>query len=84
MSLSSWEFTNQILSMTPSEVLMSSRAICLLAFVALISAVSAQTTVMPPARVIAAQRLPALGDSLAPEGSKSAPLGGGSNFTYAM
>lgn len=39
---------------------------------------------MAPSQVVSAHRLRQLGDSLTPAGSKSAPLGGGSNFTYAM
>src|SRR5205823_1835927 len=46
--------------------------------------VSAQTSSTAPAEVVRAQRLKQLGDSLTPGASKTAQLGKGMNFTYAI
>ena len=48
------------------------------------SAAGAQRQPMPPADVVRAGRLKQLGDSLTPGASKTAQLGRGPNFTYAI
>jgi mannose-6-phosphate isomerase-like protein (cupin superfamily) len=62
----------------------SSCAICLLAAFSLARGLPAQTRGMAPAEIISARRLNELGDSLTPLGSKSAQLGRGANFSYAI
>ena len=48
------------------------------------SAAGAKRQSMPPADVVRADRLKQLGDSLTPGASKTAQLGRGPNFTYAI
>jgi len=62
---------------------LTARTLWLLATLPLAQELAAQRT-MPPSAVVSAGRLKQLGDSLAPLGSKSAPLGAGPSFTYAM
>lgn len=56
----------------------------LLLAVLVASAAGAQRQSMPPADVVHANRLEQLGDSLTPGASKTAQLGRGPNFTYAI
>ena len=48
------------------------------------SVVSAQAAATAPAAIVRAERLKQLGDSLTPGASKTAQLGRGVNFTYAI
>jgi hypothetical protein len=52
--------------------------------VAAASALSGQRSAMPPAEVVHAERLKQLGDSLTPGASRTAQIGRGPNFTYAI
>ncbi len=48
------------------------------------STLSAQRAATAPAEIVHAQRLKQLGDSLTPSASRTAQLGRGQNFTYAI
>src|SRR5215475_4652698 len=48
------------------------------------SPLPAQRAAMPPAEVVHADRLKHLGDSLTPGASRTAQIGRGPNFTYAI
>ena len=55
-----------------------------LGLLACAGALSAQRGPMPPAEMVHAARLKQLGDSLTPGASRTAQLGRGPNFTYAI
>jgi mannose-6-phosphate isomerase-like protein (cupin superfamily) len=54
------------------------------AFVAIAPRLTAQTSGKAPSQIVRAARVKHLADSLAPLGSKSAPLGQGANFSYTL
>jgi mannose-6-phosphate isomerase-like protein (cupin superfamily) len=54
------------------------------ALLLLASAAGAQSTPTPPAEVVRAGRLKQLGDSITPGASRTAQIGRGPNFTYAL
>jgi mannose-6-phosphate isomerase-like protein (cupin superfamily) len=60
------------------------RRICLVSSILIEPALTAQTKSAAPSQVVSAARLKQLTDSLAPLGSKSAPLGQGTNFNDAL
>lgn len=54
------------------------------AFLLVAGAAAAQSTPTPPAEVVRALRLAQLGDSITPGASRTAQIGRGPNFTYAL
>jgi mannose-6-phosphate isomerase-like protein (cupin superfamily) len=61
-----------------------SRFVALLTAMALIAGPTARAQSAAPASVVSAQRLRTVGDSLTPGASRTAQLGGGPGYTYAV